>query len=330
VQILDRIDVGEIDRLRASGEYFWLDLLEPSLEQIDQLAQLLSLHEILVEDLTHLGQRPKLDDYDAYLHIVYYGVEDERLIEVHLIVHGDLLVTVRHDRCESLMGARKRIEQLDPSKEEHAVYRVLDALTDSFFPLLERLDGEIDALEDRVVDADRFDIGGVVTLRRRISGLRRVIGPMRDMLAGAGDFMDSVPGLRSDEAHDYYRDVYDHLLRIGDGLDSLRDVLTSLHDINLSAQSNRLNEIVYRLTVVGTIFLPMMFITGFFGQNFAWMVRHVDSLGAFLAFGIGLEVASVIALLVWFRRAGVRSSGTTTAAPARRRAGARPSLRRTL
>ena len=127
------------------------------------------------------------------------------------------------------------------------------------------------------------------------------------MLAGAGDFMDRVPGLRADEAHDYYRDVYDHLLRISDNLESLRDVLTSLHDINLSAQSNRLNTIVYRLTVVGTIFLPITFITGFFGQNFGWLVRNIDSPGAFLGLGIGLELASVLCLLLWFRRTGVRS-----------------------
>ncbi|HVW17013.1 MAG TPA: CorA family divalent cation transporter, partial [Solirubrobacteraceae bacterium] len=130
--------------------------------------------------------------------------------------------------------------------------------------------------------------------------------PQRDMLAGAGDFVDRVPGLRADAAHDYFRDVYDHLLRIGDELDSLRDMLTSIHDIYLSAQSNRLNEIVYRLTVVGTIFLPITFVTGFFGQNFRWLVDRIGSGPAFWGLGIGLEVASVAVLLAWFRRAGVR------------------------
>jgi magnesium transporter len=307
VRVFDTIDVDAFDRLRSAKEYFWVDLHEPTHEQIGELARILSLHEILVEDLENFGQRPKLDDYDNCLHIVFFGVHDDELVEVHLIVHGDMLVTVRYDHCSSLMGTRERIEQLDPSKEEYAVYRVLDALTDSFFPALGQLDEQIDALEDDVVEADRFNIDAVIRLRRRIAGLRRVVGPMRDMLAGAGDFMDRVPGLRADEAHDYYRDVYDHLLRISDNLESLRDVLTSLHDINLSAQSNRLNTIVYRLTVVGTIFLPITFITGFFGQNFGWLVRNIDSPGAFLGLGIGLELASVLCLLLWFRRAGVRS-----------------------
>lgn len=306
MRVFEAIDTAEIERLRAAGEYFWLDLLDPTTEQLGELARVLSLHEIVVEDLEHFHQRAKLDDYERYLHLVFYGVDDSRLVEVQLIVHGDVLVTVHREACPALHEARRRIEQLEPSHEEYAIYRVLDALTDSFFPMLERLEDDIDALEDRVVDSGaRFDVEAVIVLRRRITDLRRTVTPMRDMLVGAGDFMDQVPGLRADEAHDYYRDVYDHLLRIGDSLETFRDVLTSLHDIYLSAQSNRLNTVVYRLTVVGTIFLPMTFLTGFFGQNFAWMVRHVDSLGAFLAFGIGLEIVAVLALLAWFRRAGV-------------------------
>src|SRR5206468_2740487 len=130
VQVLDTIDGAAIDRLRAIDEYFWLDLVRPTREQVGELARMLALHEILVEDLENFGQRPKLDDYEQCLHIVFYGIEASELVEVHLIVHGELLVTLRHDGCSSLLGARKRIEQLDPTNEEYAVYRVLDALTD--------------------------------------------------------------------------------------------------------------------------------------------------------------------------------------------------------
>jgi magnesium transporter len=191
-----------------------------------------------------------------------------------------------------------------PDREEYAVYRVLDALTDSFFPLLERIDDEIDELEDRVVERAReVDLERIVALKRKLSGLRRRVGPQRDLLAGAGDFFDRVPGFSSDEAHDYYRDVYDHLLRIGDSIESYRDVLTGLLDVYLSAQSNRLNVVITRLTVMGTVFLPLTYITGFFGQNFGWMVSHISSPAAFIGLGIGLEVVSVVGLLLWFRRA---------------------------
>jgi len=308
VQVLESIDEQEIERLRAAEEYFWLDLHDPTVEQIAELARLFNIHPVAVEDLEDFGQRPKIDDYEDFLHIVYFGVEDSEPVEIHILVHGDSLVTVRRDGCRPLMDLRSRIEPLDPSREEYALYKVLDTLTDSFFPLLEKLDDAIEEAEDRVVERGgrAFDLEAVIALRRRLSRLRRIVFPMRDMLAGAGDFVDRVPGLRSEEAHDYYRDVYDHLLRIGDSIESYRDVLTSLHDIYLSAQSNRLNEVVYRLTVVGTIFLPITFITGFFGQNFGWLVDGIKSEAAFFGLGIGLEVLAVAALLVWFRRAGVR------------------------
>jgi magnesium transporter len=306
VQVLDAIDHDQIDRLRAADEYFWLDLRGPSLEQLHELAEVFGLHEVVVEDLDEFDQRPKIDDYDRYVHVVFYGVEGDEPVEVHLIVHGDAVITVHRDGA-LLRGLRPRMEQIDPSREEYAIYRVLDALTDSFFPLLERMDEEIDAAEDSVVELRAaVDFHQILALRRRLTTLRRIVGPQRDILSGAGDFMDRVPGLRADVAHDYYRDVYDHMLRIGDSIESMRDVLTSLHDIYLSTQSNRLNEVVYRLTVVGTIFLPMAFITGFFGQNFGWLVRHINSPLAFWGLGIGVEVVAVAGLLAWFRRAGVR------------------------
>jgi magnesium transporter len=308
VRVLDAIDPDAIGALRGADEYFWLDLVAPPAEDLRRLAELFALHEIVLEDLEHFGQRPKLDDYERFVQVVFYGVEGDELVEVHVIVHGDAMVTVRRRPCAALEAVRPRIEQLDAEREEHAIYRVLDALTDSYFPLLERMEDEIEQVEQRIVeDGGRApDLHAFAARRRRLSALRRVVGPQRDMLAGAGDFMDRVPGLRADQAHDYYRDVYDHLLRIGDGIDGLRDVLTSIHDIYLSAQSNRLNEVVYRLTVVGTIFLPITFITGFFGQNFGWLVDHIRSEAAFWVLGIGLEVVSVWGLLVWFRRAGVR------------------------
>ncbi len=136
--------------------------------------------------------------------------------------------------------------------------------------------------------------------------MRRRVGPQRDILASASGLFRDLPGFTGDGAHDYFRDVHDHLLRIHDSIESFRDVLTGLLDIYLSAQSNRLNGWVTRLTVLGTIFLPLTFLTGFFGQNFGWLVDHVGSAAAFWALGVGLEVAAVAALLVWFRRAGIR------------------------
>lgn len=307
MRVLDSIDREEIARLRAAGEFFWLDLTDPPGADLRALAEIFDVHPVVLEDLEHFGQRPKIDDYERLLHIVFYGVEAGEPLEVHLLVTGDALVTVRRDRCATLLGARARVAEVPPEREEYAVYRVLDALTDSFFPGLERIDDEVDDLEERVVAGTDADcLAQIVALKRSLTTLRRLVGPQRDILAGAGTLFSGLPGFTGDGAHDYFRDVHDHLLRIADQIESLRDVLTGLLDVQLSAQSNRLNGYITRLTVLGTVFLPLTFITGFFGQNFGFLVGHIDSAFDFWAYGIGLEALSVLALLLWFRRAGLR------------------------
>jgi magnesium transporter len=307
VQVLDVIDRSAIDRMRAADEFFWLDVHDPSPEDIDELAEIFKLHPLVVEDLRKFGQRPKVDDYDEFLHIVFYGVEGLEPVEVHIVVRGEAMITVRREECAPLGQAKHRIDSLDPTREEYAVYRVLDSLTDSFFPLVERIDDEIDDLEARVVEGDNPQLlQRIVSLKGELGDLRRRVNPQRDILATAGNLFERLPGFDEDEAHDYFRDVYDHMLRIGDSLENSRDELTGMLDVYLSAQSNRLNEWVTRLTVIGTIFLPLTFLTGFFGQNFGWMVNHIKSPGAFIGLGLGLEVVSILALVVWFRRAGIR------------------------
>jgi len=308
VQVLDTIDRARIDELRARKEYFWLDLMGPSYEEVDMVGGIFHLHPIALEDLQEFNQRPKMDEYDDFIHVVYYGMEAHEPVEVHLIVHGDALITVRQDHCSTLMGAKARVADIPAEKEEYAVYRVLDALTDSFFPYLEAIDDKIDELEEVVVEGtDASCLHKIVELKRRLGELRRRVGPQRDLLATSGSLFERLPGFTNDESHDYFRDVYDHLLRINDSIESYRDVLTGLLDVYLSAQSNRLNSWVTRLTVLGTIFLPITFITGFFGQNFGWMVDNVKGEWQFWVLGVGLEVVSVVVLLIYFRRRGIKT-----------------------
>jgi magnesium transporter len=112
-----------------------------------------------------------------------------------------------------------------------------------------------------------------------------------------------LPGL-ADEDERYFRDIYDHLIRISDLIDSYRDLLTGAMDVYLSTVSNRLNSVMKQLTIIATIFLPLTFITGFFGQNFDWMVGHIGSLPVFLGLGIGSELIALLVLLAFFKRRG--------------------------
>ena len=141
-------------------------------------------------------------------------------------------------------------------------------------------------------------------LRREVGPLRRLVAQQRDTMVTGGELIERLPGFEHDLAHDYFRDVYDHLIRIAADLDALRDRLTGATELLLSNQSNRLNEVMKRLTIIATIFLPLTFVTGFFGQNFGWLVNHIDSVGDFVVLGVGGMVVPCVALFAWFRRAG--------------------------
>src|SRR4051812_47342280 len=154
VRVLEAIDRDAIERLHAADEFFWLDLVRPSPADIEAVGAIFGLHPLVVEDLHKFGQRPKLDDYPDFLHMVFFGIEADEPVEVHIVVKGEVMITIRHDECTPLHAAKDRIDSLDPTREEYAVYRVLDSLTDSFFPLIERIDDEIDGLEDLVVEGD--------------------------------------------------------------------------------------------------------------------------------------------------------------------------------
>jgi magnesium transporter len=309
VQVLDAIDRDRIAQLRAAGEFFWLDLLAPSDQQLDQLAELFGLHPIAVEDTREFNQRPKLDDYDGFLLLVFYGMHQEppgdaRPVEVHFYITGDAVISVRRSPCSPLEQARRRAPGRNHMSEEESVYRVLDALADSYFPVLERIDDEIDDLEDQILDGPHDgERHRLFALKRELVGLRRIIGPQRDAMASASDVFDSLPGFQGDVVHDYFRDVYDHLIRISDLIDSYRDLLSGALDIYLTTQSNRLNEVMKRLTIVATIFLPLSFLVGFFGQNFAWLVKHITTFADFLIWGVGSLVVAVALLLWLFNRA---------------------------
>lgn len=307
MRTLDRIDAGEIRSLLRRDEYFWLDLTAPSEEEVAQLKDAFGFHPLALEDTLKRGQRPKLDDFGEFMFLVYYGVEDSaegepEPVEVHAFLSGSYIVTTHAERCGALREVRERLEAQPPRSEQFVVYRVLDGLTDTFFPVLDRLDDEIEQLDEEVFErATPEQLERISILRRRLVELRRIAAPQRDLLARAIDDILEIPGLEAD-SRNYFRDVYDHSIRISDQIDAYRDLLSGTRDAYLSIASNRLNQITKQLTVVATIFLPLSFLVGFFGQNFKWLVVEISSAAAFFVLGLGSLVVAVLIMLIWFRR----------------------------
>jgi magnesium transporter len=306
VRFLERIDREAIDGLFERDEFFWLDVTDPGIPEANELGEAFGFHPLALEDMLKRDQRPKLEDYGDYMFLVYYGAGasggDVRLEEVHAFLSGRYMVTSHRFPCPALAEARERLSAKEPRSEQFVVYRMLDALTDTFFPVLEKVDDQMEQLEGEIFARPRpGHLEQITELRRDLVELRRVVAPQRDLLSRGVDDILELPGLQADERN-YFRDVYDHAIRISDQIDSYRDLLAGTRDAYLSVASNRLNEITKQLTVVATVFLPLSFVVGFFGQNFRWLVANVESAAAFWGLGVGSLVVSLVGLLLWFRR----------------------------
>ena len=293
-------------------EPFWLDLDD---EQADgTVSELLSahfgFHPLAVQSAERFNQRPRIDDYDGFMYLVARGADPKHTgeAEVHCFWTDRYVVTVHRGGCPAIAQVRQRIGRHHASEAANPqlviVYFVVSALVDTFFPVLSKFDDRIDALEDDILKAPtEAQLGELFDMKRSLMEMRKVIAPQRDMMASISSGVADVPGM-TDEAVRYFRDLYDHLIRLADLVDSYRDLLSSVMDTHLSTVSNRLNVVMKQLTIIATIFLPLSFLTGFFGQNFAVLVRGIQSTWSFYVFGIALELGAVATLLYVVRRRG--------------------------
>jgi magnesium transporter len=290
-------------------EFVWLDYEGPTNEEIAELATLLNLHPLTVEDAHTFRQRPKMEEYEGYMFMVVFGVDPGTesggplLREVHLILSGDYAVTIHRRPFAALDQLRDRYSEQAVRSEQFLIYKILDAITSTFVPVLSRVDDDIDELEQDVIDeASPEDLRRIFSLKRDLVAMRRVVTPMRDMFARNAERISELPRMQADDRL-YFRDLYDGLIRISDLVDSYRDLLSGATDMYLSTIANRQGEVNKQLTIIATIFLPLTFLTGFFGQNFQWLVDHVlETRWSFWVFGLGSLVVSAIGFYIFFKR----------------------------
>ncbi|MGH9103981.1 MAG: magnesium transporter CorA family protein, partial [Acidimicrobiales bacterium] len=289
-----------VQRSLAGGRFFWLDLHGLDEEGVDLLSGVLGYHDLAVEDAQHFGQRPKLEEYESFVVLVVYGVGADGVpVEVHCFYSERCLVTVHQASCPQLPSLADRLRRRGALPDDRALllHHVVDGLVDSFFPALGTFDDAIDELEDQILEAPTdAQLARLFEMKRSLIALRKVAGPERDLFAGIAGGAYAIPGMTA-EAERYFRDVYDHLIRVSDLVDSYRDLLSGAMDTHLATVSNRLNDVMRQLAVIATVFLPLSFITGFFGQNFSWMVGRLSGLPVFVGAGIGLQVLTAVALL---------------------------------
>jgi magnesium transporter len=251
----------------------WFDIHDPNDPQLDELAQRYHLHPLHIEDCRHGGQRAKVEEGADYLFVVLKPVKMENSSELavgdlDVFVGRDYLITVQELHCESV---RPRLEQIKAGKDKAATrpdqlfYRIMDELVDTYTPFLDNLSEEIDKIEDQVLETPTPGfLARIFDVKRILIELRRVLSNTRDV---AGHLQRTETDLIQRDMAPFLRDVYDHLARNLDLVEMQRDLLSGAMDIYLSSVANRTNQVMKVLTVLGTIALPSIVISGFFGMN---------------------------------------------------------------
>jgi magnesium transporter len=304
MDVLTAVDPDRIASDLESGHQFWLDLVDPTDEEVDRVGQLLKLHPVAIEDTREFGQRPKVDVYQDHVLLVFYTARlDEGggvvAIEVHVYVAKGYLITVRRGHCKILDELRDDAERI----RDHPIYEIFDTLTDAFYPVIEGLEERIDALEADVLTRPRREqLTSIYRLLQEVRMFGRTASIQRDQFEAASDELQRLVEL--EDTGEYLRDIGDHLAQIAGELHRQSEDLSTLTSTYFNANADRLNGIANKLTVVGTLFVLWTLVTGFFGQNFEWLTSHVESGSDFLIFGVGsLVIPTVILLTVfWVKR----------------------------
>jgi len=304
-----------IQQAVAGTSFFWLDLDTsspgPDDEAVNLLINTFHFHPVAVEASDQFGQRPRIDDYSSFVHVVTFGMagDGKTVAEVHCFITDRFIVSLHQGDCPALSAVHDRVgahHSADSAAPQVAIfYLIMDTLIDSFFPVLSSIDDSIDELEAAILkNPTEEQLGTLFGMKRQILNIRKVIAPQRDMISTLNDGMVQIPGM-TDRGAVYFRNLYDHLIRISDMVDGYRDLVSGAMDTHLSMVSNRLNVVMKQLAIIATVFLPLGFLTGFFGQNFNWLTGHLEvGFGYFLFLGIGVEVIAIILLLLLFKRRG--------------------------
>lgn len=298
--------------LQDTGGVLWISLERPAPEElVAVLRDVFHFHPLTIEDCqTDEYQPPKIDDFDDYIFIVMHALRSDfpldqlDTMELNCFLGPNYVVaSYIADAMPPVQKVWERIqrdERLLHRGADFLCHALLDELVDEYLPLLDLIDEQIDQLEDEVLEKPKSDtLQQILGLKHSILVLRRIISPQREVVNRLS--RDDYPQIKP-ERRIYFRDIYDHLVRINDLSESVRDVVGGALDTYLSVTSNRLNEVMKALTVVSTIFLPLSFVAGVYGMNFQYFPEIRWHYGYLYVWGVFLSIAGFMAW--WFKRRG--------------------------
>ena len=286
----------------------WLDISDPKSHDFELAAKELNLHPLAVEDAQQRHERPKIDQYDDHYFIVFYALEEPspgvvREVEISIFMSQNALVTVHEGDFTARAAVEKRFRDGKLQTTGLLLHALLDTVVDQYFKIVDALGDRVELLESMVVGGEAPDydtsIRELFVLKRDLVRIRHLIAPERDVLTVLvrGDIRE----LRETGRRAYFQDVYDHISRVTDEIDTFRELTSNVIDAHLASVSNRLNEVVKVLTSMATVLLVLTVVTGFFGQN--WKFIPYDSEPLFFA-SLIFMAALAAGTAYYFRRKG--------------------------
>ncbi len=295
----------------GQGGFVWLGLFEPGVEELAQVRDAFRLHELAVEDAQNFHLRPKVELYDEDVRLVIlrtarYDDEAEEVEfgKISVFLAPTFVITVRHGVASELREARQRLEQrpeLLTAGSSSALWAILDQVVDGYAPVVTGLEHDIDQIEATVFSGAVAPTERIYSLRSEATDFYRAVHPLLGVVT-------AVERAAAPELQPYLRDVHDHLLLVNEEIAAQRDLLGTVLEANMaviSVEQTKIsvqqNATIEQLTILATVFLPLTFVTGFFGQNFGWLVGHIESPAAFVVYGIGGLVTPLALLFLWLR-----------------------------
>jgi len=288
------------------GAVLWTDIEIPDSSEVEVLGSVFGFHPLAVEDCIKMQQRAKLDDYQDYFFIVTQSVaegrSDNRLMEKELdiFVGHNFIVTFHWEEVGPVSSVRQRIEknpEILARGTDYLLYLILDAVIDDYFPFLDHLDDRYSRFEEKILEnRGKIELNELLKLKRTLLEMRKILSPHREMV----NALIRYEGLfTKEENRIFFLDVYDHLMRIFDFLDTYRELISGSLEIYLTVVSNRMNEIMKTLTIIATIMLPLTFISSIYGMNFRYMPELEWRYG--YLWSIGLMLATAGGMVYYFR-----------------------------
>lgn len=306
---LENVSRDAVADLLARGDAnLWFHFDAPTEAEIRFLQEDLKIHHLTLEDVVNQNQRPKIESFEDYVYIAIHPLMHSKKwqiepSELDLLLGRHWIVSVHYGPLPGLIENSHVHERLGNALDrgsDFLLYTLVDLVVDSYFPILDEIEDEIDSLEDRLLARARSaDMSRLLAFKRSLVHVRRAVGPQREVFNQLT--RHEFPFVRPENLV-YFRDVYDHLLRITEELDSLRDILSSALEVHLASTSNQLNVTMKRLTAWGTIFVVITAIAGIYGMNFRFMPELEWRYGYFAVIS-GMVLIS-LALYFYFKKGG--------------------------